>query len=64
MHEVEAQGLWHSADYMSGLQPSGSFPTGYLGLRPRLVCRRAIGPYRISHSGHTLTSDNQLKGTA
>jgi hypothetical protein len=44
MHEVETQRLGHSGDYISGLQPSSRFVTGYLGLRPRLVCHRAFGP--------------------
>jgi hypothetical protein len=45
VNQVEAQSLRHSADYMPGLQPFGSFPIRQLGLRPRLVCRRAFGPY-------------------
>ena len=53
VNEVEAQGLWHCADYMSGLQPSGLFPNRSLGLRPRLVCGRALGPQCVSRSRHT-----------
>jgi hypothetical protein len=48
MHQIEAQRLRHLTDYMSGLQPSAVLADTYLGLRPRLVCRRAFGPYRLS----------------
>jgi hypothetical protein len=58
MHQIEAQRLRHAAGYMSGLQPSTKYPALYLGLRPRLVCRRAFGPLAPSdqllsrHRGH------------
>ena len=42
--QIEAQRLRHGSDYMSGLQPSVDFASAYLGLRPRLVCRRTFGP--------------------
>jgi len=45
MHQVEAQRLRHGTDYMPGLQPSPSSANAYLGLRPRLVCRRTFGPH-------------------
>jgi hypothetical protein len=48
MHQIEAQRLRHGSDYMSGLQPSAVLADTYLGLRPRLVCRRAFGPQRLS----------------
>jgi len=44
VHEIE-EGLRHARDYMSGFQPSLRLVIGSLGLRPRLVCRRAFGPY-------------------
>jgi hypothetical protein len=44
MHKVEAQRLWHRTDYMSGLQPFPDLANAYLGLRPRLICRRTFGP--------------------
>jgi hypothetical protein len=44
MHQVKAQCLRHGTNYMSGLQPSHSPTHADLGLRPRLVCRRAFGP--------------------
>jgi hypothetical protein len=44
MHQVETQCLRHAGDYMSGLQPSTVLADTYLGLRPRLVCRRTSGP--------------------
>jgi hypothetical protein len=44
MHEVEAQPLRHGTDYMPGLQPSVCCAGPNLGLRPRLVCGRAVGP--------------------
>jgi serine/threonine-protein kinase RIO1 len=48
MHKVEAQRLRHGRDYMRGLQPSPVSANAYLGLRPRLVCRRTFGPHSIS----------------
>ena len=45
VHKIEAQGLWHARDYMSGFQPSSSPAITVLGLRPRLVCRRTYGPH-------------------
>ena len=48
MHQIEAQRLRHLTDYMSGLQPSAVLPDTYLGLRPRLVCRRAFSPRSLS----------------
>jgi hypothetical protein len=47
MHQVEAQRLRHGRNYMSGLQPSPRVATVNLGLRPRLVCRRAFGPQNL-----------------
>lgn len=44
MNQVEAQRLRHCWDYMSGLQPFTALANRYLGLRPRLVCRRTYGP--------------------
>src|SRR6185312_4018969 len=37
--------VWdYGCDYVSSLQPSFVLLILYLGLRPRLVCRRAFGP--------------------
>jgi hypothetical protein len=47
MHQIETQGLRHGSDYMSGLQPLLGAGNVYLGLRPRLVCRRTFGPQFI-----------------
>ena len=44
MNQVETQRLGHRSDYMSGLQPFTALDTRYLGLRPRLICRRTYGP--------------------
>jgi hypothetical protein len=44
MNQVEAQRLGHGKDYMPGLQPFAALTNAYLGLRPRLVCRRTFGP--------------------
>jgi hypothetical protein len=53
MHQIETQRLRHGGDYMSGLQPSAVLADTYLGLRPRLVCRRTFGPQSMP----TQTSD-------
>jgi hypothetical protein len=53
MHQIETQRLRHARDYMSGLQPSTKHSTAHLGLRPRLVCRRALGP--LAPSNHLLS---------
>ena len=47
VHQIEAQRLRHTQDYMSGLQPSVRSAAVDLGLRPRLVCRRTFGPHSI-----------------
>jgi hypothetical protein len=47
MHQVEAQRLRHGSNYMSSLQPFPDLVNAYLGLRPRLICRRTFGP--LSH---------------
>ncbi len=44
MDQVEAQRLGHGWNYMPGLQPFPFLADRYLGLRPRLVCRRTYGP--------------------
>ena len=47
---------------MSGLQPSGSLLTVDLGLRPRLVCRRAFGPQPLHFVWGGVREDNSKTG--
>ncbi len=49
MHKIQTQRLRHTNDYASGFQPSPTFTTANLGLRPRLLCPRAFGPYDQGH---------------
>jgi hypothetical protein len=58
MNQIETQRLRHGTDFISrhnvsGLQPSSHSFAANLGLRPRLVCRRAFGPQSASSVGGT-----------
>jgi hypothetical protein len=59
MHQVEAQRLRHCSNYMSGLQPSRDLVNAFLGLQPRLVCRRTFSP----QCRHTSIFRNSLRIT-
>jgi hypothetical protein len=48
MHQHVGEGLRHGSEYSAGLQPAGSFPDWYLGLRPRLAITRAFSPRNYS----------------
>jgi hypothetical protein len=67
MHQVKAQRLRHGTIYMSGLQPSLASTHPDLGLRPRLVCRRAFGPQTLrpisSYAQPTSFHMPMLRGT-
>jgi hypothetical protein len=68
VHQVETQRLWHRTNYMPGLQPSPVLADTYLGLRPRLVCRRTFSPSpRAARRGHHRIATRELalpEGTA
>ena len=44
VNQIQAQCLRHQQSHASGLQPSRFVRLAYLGLRPGLSCRRALGP--------------------
>ncbi len=56
MHQIEAQRLRHAQNYMSGRQPLSHSPEANLGLRPRLVCHRTLGPHVPHRATHNFTA--------